>query len=77
MSPFYVPVNIYFNLTAAVFDLVLLIFLDLQYGNTTKHSRAFRNWLFATMFASFADVLLHALASLTVVPHLAARFSFW
>ena len=77
MSPFYVPVNIYFNLTAAVFDLVLLIFLDLQYGNTTKHSRAFRNWLFATMFASFADVLLHALASLTVVPRLAARFGFW
>ena len=51
MSPFYVPVNIYFNLTAAVFDLVLLIFLDLQYGNTTKHSRAFRNWFFAMMFA--------------------------
>ncbi|MBQ1843646.1 MAG: hypothetical protein IIU07_06435 [Lachnospiraceae bacterium] len=77
MSPFHVPVNIYFNLAAAVFDLVLLIFLDLQYGNTTKHSRAFRNWLFATMFASFADVPLHALASLTVVPHAAARFGFW
>lgn len=74
---FHVEVNIYFNLTAAVFDLILLIFLNMQYGNTSRHSRAFKNWLFTTMVASFADVPLRTLASLTTVPRPLANACFW
>lgn len=52
---FHIPVNIYFNLSAAVFDIILLNFLEKQYGNTTSHSRAFRTWLYSTTVASLLD----------------------
>ena len=55
---FHVPVNIYFNLDSAVFDAILLFFLERQYGNTSPHSKAFRTWLLSTIFASIADVPL-------------------
>lgn len=55
---FHVPVNIYFNLDSAVFDVILLFFLERQYGNTSPHSKAFRTWLLSTIFASIADVPL-------------------
>lgn len=55
---FHVPVNIWFNLDAAVFDIILLIFLEKQYGNTSTHSKAFRRWLITTIFASIVDAPL-------------------
>ncbi|MDD6550790.1 MAG: HAMP domain-containing sensor histidine kinase [Lachnospiraceae bacterium] len=55
---FHVPVNIWFNLDAAVFDIILLIFLEKQYGNTTSHSKAFRRWLVATIDTSILDAPL-------------------
>ncbi len=77
MRIFRLPPDPYLNLAVGVFDLVLLIFLDLQYGRTTSHSKSFRIWLFITTVAAFADAGLAVLSGgLLFLPYINSLI-FW